>query len=341
MTEKNVSENYAVDRRTFLRVAGGAAAGLTAFGLSDAIGDPVERVTAAATRKAARVVAFGQPDRTADVYRPLIAGAQAEARRRGYQLLESFANSQADKQIAEIGTWIGEQVDAMTILPLDVNAMGGLIHRAHSAGVKFVSYSVELPGADGYILFDNRQGSALVGQYAGQWVNKTLGGKAEVALLTFDVNANGRQRVHGGLAALQKVAPGTKVVAQTQAVLAPDAFKATQSILQAHPNVNVILCIADDGCLGAAQAFKATGRDPKTMFIAGWDGSRQVMQKILDGGPIRATGALDLKAIGASAVWVPANIVEGKGPRFFNSPYVLVTHETPTLARRLIKNFGS
>ena len=41
-----------------------------------------------------------------------------------------------------------------------------------------------------------------------------------------------------------------EIVNRTEAVLAPEAFTATQSILQANPNVNVILCIADDGCLG-------------------------------------------------------------------------------------------
>ncbi len=106
-------------------------------------------------------------------------------------------------------------------------------------------------------------------------------------------------------------------------------------------SLNVILCIADDGCLGAEQAFKATGRDPKTMCIVGWDGSKPVMQKILTGSSaIRATGALDLTAIGASAVWVPANIVERTGPRFYNSQYLLVNHDTPALAKRLIAAYG-
>jgi ribose transport system substrate-binding protein len=281
-------------------------------------------------------IAFGQPDRTADVYKPLIAGAKLEGQERGYEVLESFAEGRADKQIAEINTWIGSGVKAMTILPLDEQAMQPAIEKAHEAGIVFVSYSDIIPNADGYTVFDSVQGGEMVGEWVGNWINENLGGEAEIASLTADFHETGRQRIGGAEAKIAELAPNTTVVNRTEAILAADAFSVTQSILQANPNVNVILCIADDGCLGAAQAFEATGRDPNTMCIVGWDGSREVMRRILEGGVIRATGALDLLEIGRSAIWVPANILEDKEPKNFTSEYVLVTAETPEDAQRLI-----
>ena len=281
-------------------------------------------------------IAFGQPDRTADVYKPLIAGAKLEGQERGYEVLESFAEGRADKQIAEINTWIGSGVKAMTILPLDEQAMQPAIEKAHEAGIVFVSYSDIIPNADGYTVFDSVQGGEMVGEWVGNWINENLGGEAEIVSLTADFHETGRQRIGGAEKLIAELAPNSTVVNRTEAVLAPEAFTATQSILQANPNVNVILCIADDGCLGAAQAFEATGRDPSTMCIVGWDGSREVMRRILEGGPIRATGALDLLEIGRSAIWVPANILEDKEPKNFTSEYVLVTAETPEDAQRLI-----
>jgi len=281
-------------------------------------------------------IAFGQPDRTADVYKPLIAGAKLEGQERGYEVLESFAEGRADKQIAEINTWIGSGVKAMTILPLDEKAMQPAIEKAHEAGIVFVSYSDIIPNADGYTIFDSVQGGEMVGEWVGNWINENLGGEAEIASLTADFHETGRQRIGGAEKLIAELAPNAKVVNRTEAVLAPEAFDATQSILQANPNVNVILCIADDGCLGAAQAFEASGRDPSTMCIVGWDGSREVMKRILEGGPIRATGALDLLAIGRSAIWVPANIIENTEPKNYNSEYVLVTADTPDVAQELI-----
>jgi len=281
-------------------------------------------------------IAFGQPDRTADVYKPLIAGAKLEGQARGFEVLESFAEGRADKQIGEINNWIAAGVKAMTILPLDEKAMQPAIQKAHDAGIVFVSYSDIIPNADGYTVFDSVQGGEMVGEWVAKWINDNLGGEAEIASLTADFHETGRQRIGGAEKKIAELAPNAKVVNRTEAVLAPEAFTATQSILQANPNVNVILCIADDGCLGAARAFAATDRDPATMCIVGWDGSREVMKQIVAGGPIRATGALDLLEIGKSAIWVPANILENKEPKDYTSQYVLVTADTPDEAQRLI-----
>ena len=332
-------DSMTLNRRRLLTLGSAAALGLA--GGAGLIG----RVGAAAAQGGTPVptkgrIAFGQPHRTADVYKPLIAGAKEEGAKRGYEILESFAEGQAAKQVAEINTWIAQEVDALVILPLDEKAMAPLVKKAKDAGSVFVTYSVSVPGEDGHILFDHPQGAALVGEAAGKWVNETLGGKAEVALLTAEFNENGRLRINGAEQKLLELAPNAKVVARQEAILAPEALKATQSILQAHPNVNVIICIADDGCLGAAQAFKATRRDPETMFIAGFDGSKQVMERIIAGEPIRATAALDLLAIGRSVAWVPANILEGGEPTSVNHPYQLVTVDTPDLAQKLIASYG-
>ena len=209
-------------------------------------------------------IAFGQPDRTADVYKPLIAGAKLEGQARGYEVLESFAEGRADKQIAEINNWIGSGVKAMTILPLDEKAMQPAIEKAHEAGIVFVSYSDIIPNADGYTVFDSVQGGEMVGEWVGNWINENLGGEAEIASLTADFHETGRQRIGGAEKKIAELAPNAKVVNRTEAVLAPEAFTATQSILQANPNVNVILCIADDGCLGAAQAVR--GHRPRSEY---------------------------------------------------------------------------
>jgi len=165
-------------------------------------------------------IGFSQPDTSASIWAPLMAGAQQECKARGYELLESHANSQLNGQLSEIETWIGENVGAIVALPLDNNAIVPLIHKAHAAGTKFLDYSDNaLPGVDGWVIFDNLQGAKLVGTYAGQWVKQNLGGRAQVALLTHQIQLTGRQRVEGCVKALQAVAPGAKVVAQHEGVL--------------------------------------------------------------------------------------------------------------------------
>jgi len=285
-------------------------------------------------------IGFSQPDTSASIWGPLMLGAKLQCQARGYELLESHANSQLSAQLSEIQTWIAEGVGAIVALPLDNNAIIPLIKSAHAKGVKFLDYSDNaLPGVDGWVIFDNLQGAKLVGQYAGQWVNQTLGGKAQVALLTHQIQLTGKQRIEGCVSALQVVAPGAKVVAQHEGVLSPDTFPAFQTMLQAHPGINVAICIADEGCAGVEQAFMAThpsAQRVKDMFICGFDGSGPVIKDVGTGGPIRATGALDAVAIGKASIEAAANAIEGKSPTKINFPYVLCDAQTTALNKKLL-----
>jgi ribose transport system substrate-binding protein len=327
-----------IDRRKFILGAAGVAAGLAL---------PGSAFARFSTSSNAKSIAFAQPDTSASVYPLLLKGAKQEASKRGYQLLESHANHQLDAQVNELNTWIGQGIGGVIVLPLDNNAMLPLIKKAHAANVKFLDYSDKaLPGTDGWVIFNNLQGAALVGADAGRWVNKTLGGNAKVALLTHEIQQTGKDRIHGGIKALQKVAPKAKVVAQHEGVLAAECLTVTQSLLQAHPDLNVILCIADDGALGAEKAFMQThpsAARQKQMYIGGWDGSIPAMQAVVKNSVIRSTGALDLVGIGAASVRATADAIEGKGSSRINYPYVLVSQSAAgkKTGRQLLKKYGA
>jgi ribose transport system substrate-binding protein len=327
-----------VSRRRF--VAGGAGAiGALALGRTGSALAYVDRGSNS------KQIAFAQPDTAFAGYPLLLHGAKDEASSRGYELLESHANSKLDAQVSEINTWIAQQIGGIIVLPLDNNAMLPLIQKAHQANVKFLDYSDNaLPGTDGWVIFNNLQGAKLIGTYLGAWINKTLGGKAKVALLTHEIQKTGRDRIHGAVAAMKLVAPKSQVVAKHEAVLAADALPVAQSILQAHPDLNAFICIADDGCLGAERAFMQThpsAARQKQMAIVGFDGTMPVFQKIVAGSTIRATGALDLIKIGSASSEATINAIEGKQPTRINFPYVAATQSPSGLkvTKALMKKY--
>jgi ABC-type sugar transport system substrate-binding protein len=337
LAERSISRRALIGGMAF----GGAAVGLGMAGRAGAAATAPFQLTAAAQSKK---IAFSQPDTSASIWQPLMAGARDAAAKRGYELLVSHSNSQLDAQLAEIETWIAEGIAGIIVLPLDNNSLGPLIAKAHRAGIRFLDYSDNaLPNVDGWVIFDNLQGARIVGTYAGQWANDTLGGKAEVALLTHQIQLTGRQRIEGAVEALQKVAPGAKVVAQHEGVLSPQTLPAAQAMLEAHPNINMFICIADEGCDGCLHAFLQTHpseQRTKEMFICGFDGSAPVIQSILNGSPIRATGALDAVAIGAASVNATINAVQGTEPTQINFPYVLVDYQSQELGKKLLKELG-
>ncbi len=327
-----------VSRRGFVAGAAGTVGALTLGRAGSAFG-------AVGHASNSKQVAFAQPDTSSAVYPLLLSGAEKEAKARGYTLLESHANAQLSAQVSELNTWIAQKIGGIIVLPLDNNAMLPLIKKAHANGVKFLDYSDNaLPGTDGWVIFDNLGGAKLVGTWLGNWVNKNLGGKAKVALLTHEVQKTGRDRIHGCVAALQKVAPGAKVVARHEAVLSAQALPVAQSMLQANPDLNVFICIADDGCLGAEQAFLQThpsAARKAQMCMVGFDGSVPVFQKITQGSVIRATGALDLIGIGSAAIKATIDAVVGSGPTKINYPYTLAAQSPAGLkvARSYLKRY--
>jgi ribose transport system substrate-binding protein len=328
------------DRRTTLKLLAGVVVGLplVAAGCGD---DDETGGAASGGGEKRRRIAFGQPHREGDFYVALIAGARAEAKARNVELLESFASGEVEAQLNEINTWIAQGVDGLTVLALDPKAVSPLIKKAQAADIVWVSYAFNVPGSDAVTTFDDIQGGAIVGEEAGKWINDRLGGSAEVAMLGDDTVETPRIRLDEAKKKLAEVCPGAKLVARQKGLLAPDALKATQSLLQAHPDVKVVLCAADDGALGASQAIGQSDVKKDEMFVGGWDGSRAAMQKVLDGDVIRAVGALDLTAVGRSVVSVPLAVLEGKGKKQYSAPYVLVTPETRSEGERLIKAFDA
>lgn len=288
-------------------------------------------------------IAFGQPHRAGDFYAALLAGAKQEATERGYELLESFAEGEVENQINEINTWIAQGVNAVTVLALDPAAMAPLVDAAHEGGAVWVSYAAGMEGTDGAVLFDDEQGARIVGEEAARWINEELGGTAKVVLLGDDTIETPRLRLDGALSVIEEQAPGAEIVARQDGLLAPEALTAMQSLLQADPEINVVICAADDCALGVSQAYANSGLDTSKVFVAGWDGSKAAMEKVLEGDVIRAVGALDLNLIGRAVVFVPANILEGNDsePTEFAAPYVLVTPDNVEEAQRLIDAFPS
>lgn len=283
---------------------------------------------------------FSHPFPGTDIYRPLRKGLREEASKLGVQILESQAEGKADLQINEIRTWIESGVQAIAVLNIAGEGLKPLVELAHSKGVKMLGYGSHLEGEDAYTVFDNEQGAEQVAAEAEKWINQNIPtGEVPIGLLTLDVLEVGKVRVHHALDTLKQRVPRVKVVGSAEGTnIAGPAQEATRSMIQAHPEIRVMICISDDGQVGAYQALKAVGKE-KDVWLAGYDGSRVAMNMLLDREMIGCTAAIPLKEIGASVIWAPYNLITGKTPTTFDAPYKLVTNDTPDLARQLIADF--
>jgi len=317
-----------------------STAASTPSSAASAASSPASTAGAASATGKSVQVAFGFPYTSVEVYKPLIKGAKAEAATLGAKILQSSAQLNAGAQVTELNTWIAQGVGALVILPLDLNSLAPVVTAAHKAGTKVIGYSTQIPGADGAILWSDAQGAQLVGGAAADWVNSQKAGTAQVGLLTQDAVSVGKARIDGSLATLQKAAPGAKVVARAEAPDAAHAYTVTLSMMQAHPDISVILCANDDDEVGAARALKQLNKAPASVWLGGFDGSLTALQEINDGTINGVTAALPLEPIGEAVTQFGVDAANGSGPTSKTFDYILAKNNDPSVVEPLIQAYG-
>lgn len=66
-----------------------------------------------------------------------------------------------------------------------------------------------------------------------------------------------------------------------------EAMTAMESVLQAHPEVRMVLCAQDSAAVGAYQAVISSGLPQEEFFVAGCDGISEALGYIEEGTPYR------------------------------------------------------
>jgi ribose transport system substrate-binding protein len=288
-------------------------------------------------------IAISFPNSNQPIVQSVFYFAKQEAAKRGYTLLFDDPGNDLNKEVGTIDTWItSKQVGAIEAVVPEPQVFENIAKKARAAGIVWVTYAAQLHNEDATLTWDHYKGGYLLGTTAGDWINRTQHGHAQVAVLTFEQAAWSRLRRQGIVAGLHAKAPGAQVVAMEDALQPSDAVAKVGTILQAHPDLKAVLSITDSGGEGAYQAFVNAGHaanDPN-VFIGGLDSTQHALQLILQKGMYRASAALKLATIGKDMVDVPAGILQG-GPRKDTFvPYVLLTSDQPSKVRTFLQEWS-
>ena len=157
-----------------------------------------------------------------------------------------------------------------------------------------------------------------------------MGGSGELAILHGVLGSTAEiQRTQGCQNALKET-PGVKVVAEETANWdETEAFKATQNILAAHPNLKAVFGESDAMGLGAAKAAQQANRH-EGMIFTGIDGFPTMFDAVKSG-LTQATMAQQPYHMGEIAVDNAIAIMEGQGGNIPAEQYqdtVLINKDT-------------
>lgn len=208
----------------------------------------------------------------------------------GWDLIVTDANGSAAKQVADVDSMIAQGIDVLFLPPREESPLIPAVMRARSAGVPtfLVDRTVNPDVAQAGVHYVSFLGSDFIeqGGRVADWLSANFEGDKgmiiELEGTTGSSPANDRKKGFD-----DKIAEDDRftILASRSGDFARDAGRQVmETLLQAHPEVNVVYAHNDEMAIGAIQALEAAGRKPgEDVIIVSIDGTRDALQAIIDG----------------------------------------------------------
>jgi putative xylitol transport system substrate-binding protein len=209
----------------------------------------------------------------------------------------------ASVQQSQFETMATQQFDAIIFVPIDIQAGAAAVATAHQAGIPVIGSNTRVNSdlLTSYIGSDDVKS----GEMEAEAVLKKIGYKGNIVILEGPIGQSAQiERKKGNMNVIKKY-PDVKVLESKTANWSRDeALSLMEHWLSAYPGkINGIIGQNDEMALGAIQALKAAGIDPKTIPVSGIDGVTDALKAIKSGEMVSCTlqdatgqaqGAMDL-----------------------------------------------
>jgi ABC-type sugar transport system substrate-binding protein len=236
--------------------------------------------------------------------------AKEQAESHGYEATIFDSQNNPAKESEHYDNIIASGYDAILFNPTDADGSIANVRKAKAADIPVFCMDRELNATDAavsQILSDNYAGTVSIGQFFVKEVGKK-GQYIELLGLVGDNNTWNRSK---GFHSVVDRFPELEMVAQQSADFdRAKALEVTESLLQAHPDINAVFAGNDAMAMGAYQALVAAGKADQVK-VFGFDGADDVVQLIADG-KITATGMQFPKVMARTAADSADAYIKGK-----------------------------
>ena len=244
-------------------------------------------------------------------YVAAVEGMKDAAAKAGYELKIQAASNNSSLQVKQVQDLLVQNVGALIFISQDSTAAAAGVKAANKASVPVIAVDQKPESGAGKLETYIATDSVAAGRDLCTWLFTQMGSKGNLAVLQGVLGSTAElQRSQGCQEALAKF-PDIKVVAKQSANWdETEAYKATQNILTANPDLNAVFGESDAMALGAAKAAKQAGRSG--MMFVGIDGFPTMFQAI-KGGLVQACKAQSPYNMGVTAVNDAIKIMDGAG----------------------------
>lgn len=220
-------------------------------------------------------------------FRELGDAMKDEAAKHQMEVILTAGEFDPAKQHHQVSDFITRRVDAIVLSPCDSKSIGTAIAEANKAGIPVFTVDIAALAAGAkvvsHVATDNEGG----GKMAATAMIEALPDGGKVAILDHPEVESVILRVKGFEAELaaQKMEgrPAIQVVAKLPGGGAKEkSFKATEDVMQAHPDLKGIFASNDPAALGAVAALEKAGKLSQVKIV-GFDGMPEGKQAIKAG----------------------------------------------------------
>lgn len=258
----------------------------------------------------AKVLAFAQ-DNEREFMQGVDQGLAKAAKDRGLEYRRALANNDAAKGVEQVQLFLASKIGGLVAAPVDPASMSRSLQELIWSGA-YVGTIVP-PPATSLLNAPQYETGKVLAEAAAAYIKDKLGGKANVVILSHDSMEFLAPRF-AAMRDVMKTMPDVKIVADISPspVNKEGGFATMSTILQAHPDVDVVLG-ADTVVLGALAALEAAGKARPDQFLGGIDGEPEAVAAIKKGdGPYKASISLASPVFAYAMGQHAADWLEGK-----------------------------
>lgn len=267
------------------------------------------------------------PPTTNPYYTAIGEGVKARAAELGAEVVVIAPTDQMDiaAQMKMLQDVPSQGVHAIILSTHDENAAGPLVKRLTEQGIAVVIVNSDIAAfpspVNAVVGYNQRKTTHALGEF----IAKKRNGKAVVGVLEGGPGYHSTERVGGFLDAFKKY-PDMKVVASLPTAWDQETGnKATLDMLQAHPDINLIVAANDYEAIGAAAAVKSLNRS--NIEIYGNDGDTTALEQIY-AGMWTGTSNTTPFVMGKVTMQVAKDVVDGKFPGgYVETPATVTTKD--------------
>ena len=165
------------------------------------------------------------------------------------------------KQNEIVDAWVNASVDAIAVSVENRGGLSDALRRARVKGIKVVTWDADAD-PDARDWFVNQATPQGIGDQLADSAAAAMGGKGEFAIITATLTAaNQNEWIKFVKARVADKYPDMKLVdLQPCDDQQAKAFSASAAILNAHPDVKLLMAVSSQAVPGAAEAVKQSGR---------------------------------------------------------------------------------